>query len=369
MRYYLDHNASSPTLPSVRERMAELLADPPLNAGSVHREGQRARGLVERARRAIVDALGGGGTVVFTSGATEANNLVLRRLGPERALVTSRLEHPSVCRIAEYVEERGRDVGWVAHDGVGRPDLDDLARRADARTVVSLAAANNEIGNLNPIADIAALCRDAGALLHMDAAQVFGRRVFAPPEGVSAITVSAHKFGGPLGVGALWLAPDVSCEPLLLGGAQERGRRAGTENVVAIAGFEAAVRATDREAWSGLRSLRDAFELTLVSSVGAVVNGDPSARLPNTSNLSFPGAEAEALLAGLDLAGVAASAGSACTAGSIEASPVLTALGLSASRVDSAIRFSFGPGCVEDDLDDLVRRVVATVRSAGVGRE
>lgn len=360
-RIYLDHNACSPMTPAVVGALRAALDAPPCNAGSVHAEGQGARARLEHARRAVKQALGvRGGRVVFTSGATEANNLVLRGWQGDGALLTSTLEHPSVRVV---VEDLDREVRWLAHDAGGLLELDalDAAIAAGDLAGVSVMAANNELGTRNPIAAIAARCAAAGVPLHVDAAQVVGRLPFDVPDGVTAVTMSAHKCGGPIGVGALWMRDGFDVDALIRGGHQERGRRAGTEDVLGAIGMAAAFTHADHDAWAALAPVRDALERALVETLGCVVNG-AGPRLPNTSNLSFVGRDAEEVIQALDLAGIAVSAGSACTAGSIDVSPVIAALGLDDARTRSAVRISLGPEHVALDVAPLVDRISNALR-------
>ena len=344
MRTYLDHNATSPLRDDLRELTASLAMDPPANAGSLHREGQLARGMLERARRAVRAALGASdGSVTFVSGATEANNLVLLGLADGDVLVVSPLEHPSVRACAEAFAERGGEVRWLDHDGRGRIALAEVERSIRGASMVTLMAANNELGNVNPVAEVAALCRAEGCRFHVDAAQVVGRLPFVVAPGMTSVTVSAHKAGGPRGVGALWLAEGVGVRPRLVGGHQERGRRAGTEDVAAAVLLAQTLSGAVADAWQGLAGHRDRLQDALVAW-GGVVNGDVDARLPNTLNISFPGHPTEELIMALDLEGVAVSGGSACTAGSIDVSPVLEALGVPREVAESAVRLSLGPG-------------------------
>ena len=370
-RLYVDHNASSSLSEAARDAMRALLDAPIGNPGAIHKSGQRARSLVERARRSVAKRLGqSGGRLVFTSGATEANNLAFEAAlqGPG-AVITSRLEHPSVVACAERAQANGRALHFVSNDAQGRLELESLRGLLDAQPValVSVMAANNELGNLNNISEIAAMCEVArsentGAVaLHIDAVQVFGRVPSPVPAAASFVTVSGHKFGGPKGVGALWVRGGGAARPILIGGHQERGWRAGTENVLAIHGFGAACDADHIPAWAALAAVRDRFEAE-AQRFGAIVNGASESRLPNTSNVSFPGCDAEELLMALDLAGVECSAGSACTAGSVDVSPVIAALGLDDSRTRSALRFSFGPGHSEADALELARRVADVVK-------
>ncbi|MFT5993392.1 MAG: cysteine desulfurase, partial [Bradymonadia bacterium] len=231
MREYLDHNATSPLSDEARERLREHLDTPLANPGSVHAEGQRARGLLERARRTTLQRLGKpGGRVVFTGGATESNNMVLQSaVSRGDHVLSSRLEHPSVVEPLRHAK-----VTWLAHDSSARWDLDALDAALDDCGLVSLIWGNNELGTLNPIDVVAERCLKKGVPLHIDAAQVFGRLPVVVPKGVSTMTLCAHKAGGPIGVGALWIAEDAVAPKLVVGGHQERGTRAGTEDVARI---------------------------------------------------------------------------------------------------------------------------------------
>jgi len=357
--YYLDHNAASPILPAVAAAMQGFLEEPWGNPSSVHQAGQHARGLIERARRTLEETCGfpPGGTLIFTSGATESNAMILSGWQGVGAIVSSPLEHPSVrLLLTEMASEKRREVRWVRHDEHGRIDLEHLASLLPGAGLVSLMWANNELGNWNDIGAIGALCQRAGVLFHSDAAQVLGRYASRPLLGIDALTLSAHKAGGPSGIGALWLKNKSICPPLYIGGHQERGKRPGTENLLAICGWEALLRSQSPYDWDNLASIRDTLESALVERCGAVVNGDRERRMAHTANLSFPGIEAEALVMALDLSGVAVSTGSACTAGSVEVSPVLDVLGVANERVNSAIRISLGPGIIADDISEILAR-------------
>lgn len=343
-RLYLDHNATSPLRPAAAAILREMSACPvPLNPGSVHREGQQARAVLERARRTLLHALHAppGATLVWTGGATESNHLTLRATrGPVIAPPT---EHPSVTRALEALDGEGR-VLWrrwpVGTDGRLCPtSLQPLLAGAG---LVVVSAANNELGTLAPLEAIGRMCLNAGVPLHVDAAQAFGRMPWRWWPGITSVALGAHKAGGPVGVGALAMAPGTGVSPDLPGGHQERGRRPGTQDVLGAAAWAAVVAADEVERWEACRPVRDAFETALVGA-GAQLNASGEPRLPNTASVAFPGREAEELLMQLDLAGIAASAGSACTAGSIDPSPVLLALGLPEARVRGTVRFSFGP--------------------------
>jgi cysteine desulfurase len=305
------------------------------------------------------------GRLVFTSGATEANNIVLAPLGEGALVLSSKLEHPSVREPLEAAASRGADIRWIPNDREGSLDIEFVQRtlEATAVTLVAVMAANNELGTLNPVDAIAELCSIAEVDFHVDAVQAFGRTRWRPEVGVTSATVSGHKLRGPTGIGALWLREGQSVQPHTLGGHQERGLRPGTENVLGAIGFAAAVEHVDD--WSVAERARGAFESALLEGLDAQRNGMTERRLPNTSNLSFAGCEAEELLMALDLAGVACSAGSACTAGSIDVSPVVEALGLGPERARSALRFSFGPQDTEAfavEAAARIREVVARIR-------
>lgn len=367
---YLDHNASSPLRATLRAHLREALEAPPVNPGSVHQEGQRARALLENARRRVRRALGGGGSgrVVFTGSATEANALALHRTGP---VACSRLEHPSV--LAPVQERPAPERLWLEHDAHGAPCLPATPPLKGTQLVAMLA--NNELGVRSPIEAFATYAREHGLALHVDAAQVVGRWAWEIPSGVTSVTLSAHKAGGPVGIGALWFAEGHEAPPMLSGGHQERGARAGTENVLFADAWGALLHAGPDPAWSELEGVRDAFEAAMIEQLGAVANGVDAAsgessdvaeanRIPNTSNLSIPGIDAETALMALDLDGICASAGSACTAGSIDPSPTLRALGLEGWRLHNALRFSFGPEHAGEDGAALAARVIATLERA-----
>lgn len=354
---YLDHNATAPLRPEAREAMLAAL-DAVGNPSSVHRFGREARRLVE-AGRAQVAALAGvaPAQIVFTAGATEANALALTGLG-RRQILTSAIEHDSALA---WVTDR------VPVGGDGRVDLDALDRMLAAGAepaVVSVMAVNNETGVIQPVAEAAAVARRHGALVHCDAVQAAGR-IALPAVGteVDALSLSAHKLGGPQGIGALVLRDGLPLAPLLRGGAQEGRRRAGTENVAGIAGFGAAAAAVaGRTEMPRIAALRDDLERRLVAE-GAVVLGAGAPRVANTSCVAMPGVTAETQVAALDLAGVAVSAGSACSSGKVRRSHVLEAMGLPAELAESAIRISLGPATDAASVDrcvaawsDLARR-------------
>ena len=368
MRVYLDHNASAPLRTEARDAMRAAL-DVVGNPSSAHREGVRARSLVERARADVAALIGAvPAEIVFTSGATEANNLALR--GSARGtLVTTAIEHASV---RETARERG-DVVTVGVDAAGCVASDAVVaacRRGTA--LVSIGLANGEVGSVAPVGEIAAALAGRGIVVHTDAAQAAGRLpIDVARLGVDLLSVSAHKLGGPTGVGALYVRRGVALRPELTGGPHERDRRAGTENVAGIAGFGAAARTARAELGDStdrMRALRDRLWQGITAALpDAVLNGPASEpRLPNTLNVSIPGIAGESLLVLLDLAGVAASLGSACAAGAPEPSHVLRAMGRSETDARNGLRLSLGPTTTANDVAyviDVLPRVVAQIRA------
>ncbi len=321
MRYYLDANANEPLRPEAREAVLAALGAAG-NPSSVHEEGRVARRLLEGARETVAGRFGGlPEHLVFTSGATEANALALYALGQERAVVVAATEH-------EFVHANAPEARVLPVDRSGIADLAALEPMlAEAPALVCLMLGNNETGTVQPVAAAAVLCRRHGAVLHVDAVQAAGRiPVDLAALGAHSVALSSHKLGGPQGAGALLLAADAPLpRPLIRGGGQERGRRGGTPALPAIAGFAAAVRALGDAEW--LSALRDQAERA-AAAAGAVICGAGTARLPNTTCLALPGVRADAQVIALDLAGIAVSAGAACSSGKVASSHVLEAMGL-----------------------------------------
>lgn len=346
---YLDHNATSPLRPVAFDAMVEALRSGG-NPSSVHCIGRSARAIVEKARRraaALVGALPA--EVVFTSGGTEANNLALNGAGRRRVLVSS-VEHDSVLKAATNVE-------IVPVDGNGIVDLGALQRmlaRPHDPALVSVMFANNETGVMQPVADVVRVARAAGALVHCDAVQGAGKiPVDVHGLGVDYLSISAHKLGGPTGVGALIVCAGAPLVPDRIGGGQENNRRAGTENVAGIAGFGAAAEA----AADGLdvAVMRDRLEAALLSiAPAACVFGSGAARLGNTTCISMPGVKAETQVMALDLAGICVSAGAACSSGKVTRSPVLLAMGVDPAVADTAVRISLGWNSQPQDIERLI---------------
>ena len=346
---YLDWNATSPLRPQAAAAMSAMLSRCG-NPSSVHRWGRAARQTVERARAAVGALLGvPPDGVIFVSGGTEANHLALLGCGRERVLVSA-VEHDSVLRAV-----RGAERIPVDHDGVVvLKTLDNLLAADPRPALVSVMLANNETGVLQSLAAIAAIARAHGALLHCDAAQAAGKMALdAAAIGADLVSLSAHKLGGPPGIGALVITGDLELAPLLRGGGQERGRRAGTENLAGIAGFAAAAANAAQEivVYERVRSLRDALEAG-ISAIApeAVVLGAAVPRLPNTAAIGMPGVAAETQVIALDLDGVMVSAGSACSSGKVGPSHVLEAMGVGPDLVGSTIRVSLGWSSSEADV-------------------
>ncbi len=361
-RTYLDYNATAPLRPEVQDAMVAAFACCG-NPSSVHAEGRAARALIETAREKVASLAGARPEeVIFTSGGSEANALALAaQAGHAWQCYLSAVEHPSVLAGGRFYPESTTRIP-VTKDGV--IDLKVLARELAKhhlggwRPFVSLMAANNETGAIQPVAEAAELVHAADGLLHSDAVQLAGKlKIDFDGLGADMISLSAHKIGGPKGVGALIVREGVSVEPLIKGGGQEQRRRAGTENVAGIVGFgvaaELAAAEVDRAA--EVAALRDALEREVRAvAPDAVVFSSGVPRLPNTSAIAVPGTRAETLVIGLDLAGVAVSAGSACSSGKVEASHVLTAMGMAPEVVQGAIRVSLGLGTDTADIERFV---------------
>lgn len=376
---YLDHAATTPVHPEVAEAMAPFLGEKFGNPSSLHRFGRMVRQAVDEAREAIAESLGvHPGELIFTSGGTEADNLALfgaawaaRERGKGNHVVTSAVEHHAVLETCAFLEKLGFRVTYVPVNRHGEVDLDALAAAlTDDTVLVSVMMGNNEVGTRQPIETIGALARERGVWFHTDAVQAMTLEpIDCRVLPVDLLSISAHKLNGPKGIGALYAAKEVPLEPLLHGGFQERRRRGGTENVAGIVGFQAAVRLLRRtlpERTAEYRRLRETMLRELTDRLGReriVVNGHPERVYPHILNVSFPGVDNETLLIRLDMAGVAASSGSACTAGSLQPSHVLRAMGLEETLVRSAVRFSFGYGTTQEDVMEAARIVADAVQS------
>ena len=341
---YLDANATTPLLPEVLEAMLPWLRDGFANPSGSYAAGKLARKAIDQARGQLAQLIGAdAGEIIFTGGGTESVNTALHsldRLAGQGTAVVSAIEHSAVLR---YVESLTREVARVPVTSGGRLDLDAFAASLDGAAYVSLMAANNETGVIQPLREAAALARERGLPVHSDAIQAVGKTPLDVRElGVDLLSISAHKFHGPKGVGALFVREGLRFKSLLEGGGQEAGRRSGTENTAGIVAMGAAASAMMRDSKEPVSEMRDAFEAAVLSEIsGASVNGDLAHRLPNTSHLSFDQCDAAGLLILLDEAGVACSAGSACMTGKQRPSHVQLAMGISESRAKSSLRFSF----------------------------
>ena len=375
MRAYFDHNATTPPAPEVIEAVMSALRDDFGNPSSVHHFGQRAKALLDDARSAVAELISAEpGDVVFTSGGTESDNMALRgaaeaaeAAGSRRHIVASAIEHEAVLNTVKALTRRGWSSTLLPVDRSGVVAPSALAAAITPQTaIVSVMQANNEIGTIQPIADLAAIAHEHGAIFHTDAVQSVAKiPVDVRALGVDLLALSAHKFNGPKGAGALWIRRGTRIVSTMTGGKHERNRRGGTENVPGIAGLGVAARLARsklKTETARIASLRDRLEQGVLARVsGTVVNGDVSTRVPNTTNISFDGVEAESLLIALDLEGFAVSTGSACSSGTLEPSHVLRAMGLPAHRTQNSIRFSLGLGNTEAQVDALLERLPAVV--------
>jgi cysteine desulfurase len=376
---YLDHAATTPMLPEAVE--AYLAASRTVgNASSLHAAGRQARRRVEEAREQVAGALGARPSeVIFTAGGTESDNLAVKGIfwarsaaEPARTrVVAGSVEHHAVLDAVGWLEaHEGATVSWLPVDELGRVSPDALAGVLDDDVALVTAMwANNEVGTVQPVVELAALTAPRGVPYHTDAVQAVGQvPVDFAASGAAALTVSGHKLGGPVGVGALLLGRDVACVPLLHGGGQERDVRSGTLDVPGIVAFATAVEASVKaqEAFAcRVGALRDELiERVRAAVPDAVLNGDPVDRLPGNAHFSFPGCEGDALLLLLDAAGVACSTGSACSAGVAQPSHVLLAMGADEDRARSSLRFTLGHTSTSDDIDELVAALPAAVERA-----
>jgi cysteine desulfurase len=365
-RYYFDHNATTPIAPAVREAVLQALDEAWANPSSIHQDGQRARRIYEQSRARVAAFLGcAAKDLVFTSGGTEAANLAI--LGAVRGdlrtrkhVLTTAVEHPSVLETCAQLEREGVAVTYLHPNRHGAIDPEVFRRQLRSDTVLaSVMHANNETGAVHQIAALAALAREAGVLFHSDGVQAAGKLDFTPASSpVDLYSVSAHKLNAPKGCGALYVRPGVQLQPVVFGGKQERGRRAGTESVTLAAAFGVAV-GLDRP---DLSALRDRLERGILARVPDThVNAAAGARLPNTTNIRFQGISAESLVIALDLRGFAVSTGAACSSGSVEPSHVLLAMGLTPAEARSSIRFSLGLGNTAEQVDLLIEAVSLSV--------
>ena len=368
-RIYLDHAATTPVSQTVLEAMLPFFSECAGNASSVYGTGREARKAVEKARRQTAAAIGAEpGEILFTGCGSESDNLAVKGTAfamqsRGRHIITTAIEHPAVLNTCAWLGKHGFEITYITPDPEGRIDPEKVLGAVREDTVlISVMAANNEIGTIEPVAAIGAAARERGIVFHTDAVQAVG----AIPVAVNAwnadlLSLSAHKFNGPKGAGALYVRRGTRIDPLIHGGEQERGLRAGTENVPGIVGLgqaieEAALSLEENAAKT--KALRDRLTEGILSAVpGAALNGPKEGRLPNNCSVSFSRIDGEALLLRLDLAGIAASSGSACTAGSQETSHVLKAVGLTEELAKGSLRLTVGPENTEEEIDETVRAV------------
>lgn len=359
---YLDYNATAPVRPTIAAAMTELMGLP-LNTSSVHGMGRQAKKLLEDARARVAQAVSAfPNEVLFTASATEANNMVLRAYAADRALLVSAIEHPSVGKLGRAL---GADTVPVDAQGVVKLDALEakLAALGEGKALISVMLANNETGVIQPLAEIVAIARRYGALVHSDAVQALGK---IPLDwgllGLDMLTISGHKAGGPIGAAALLIRNDLPIKPMLVGGGQELGRRAGTSNIAAIHALgllaEEVAGCPEAAQWA---AWRDMLEADLVAA-GGIAHGTGAARLPNTLNITMPGVGSDTQLITLDLAGFAVSAGSACSSGKVEPSPVLLAMGVSEAAAQQSLRISFGWATQKEEIDRFAEAWKATYR-------
>lgn len=377
-RIYLDHTATTPLDPRVLEAMLPYFSESFGNASSVHSYGRQAKSVLEKSRETIARAIGAEpGEIFFTSGGTESDNFAIRgvahaaRKKGKNHLVTSKTEHHAVLEPCEYVMEEGYQVTFLPVDESGLVTAGDVeGALSDATSLVSIMLANNEVGTIYPIKEIAQIAHGRGAVVHTDAVQALGKiPINVDDLGVDLMTLSAHKTYGPKGIGALYVRRGTDLEPLMQGGGQERGKRPGTENVPLAVGFAKAVELAveNREAESTrLRALRDRLESEIrLNFPEAIINGHPTNRLPHILNISFDSnkvaLEGEMLLMNMDLKGIAITSGSACTSGSMQPSHVLLAMGRDPKTAKATLRFAFGKANTAEDVAYVVESLRAVL--------
>lgn len=366
-RVYLDNNATTRVRPEVFEAMLPYFSDIYGNASSVHAFGREARGAVDRARAQVAALFGAASPeeVIFTAGGTESDNFAIKGVAEAlRAkgnhIITCSIEHSAVLKACGYLEKAGCAVTYVGADTYGVIKLDELKSAITDKTVlITVMYANNEVGTIEPVAEIARIAKGRGITFHTDAVQAFGKIPFdVKALGADLISVSGHKIYGPKGIGALYVKKGTKIVPQMHGGSHEMHKRAGTENVPGIVGFGEAAELAQKEIAAGpqkIGELRDSFYAALTARIPHVtLNGHPTERLPNTLNVGFKYLEGESIVLNLDLEGIAASTGSACTSGSLEPSHVLTGMGVDPADAQGSIRFSLGRETTKEDIDYVV---------------
>jgi cysteine desulfurase len=375
-RIYLDYNATTPVKPEVLEEMLPYFSEEFGNPSSLHIYGQRARIAIDTARERVASSLGcASHEIIFTSGGTESDNLAiygyigkLAESGKQKLhVITSAIEHNAVLKACRHLESRGVEVTYLSVNGEGIVDTEALKSSIKENTVlVSIMAANNEIGTIQPLGDIVQISHEKGVPVHADAVQAFGKIPLNVKElGIDMLSISGHKFYGPKGSGALYLRRGLQLEAFVRGGAQERGMRGGTENIPAIVGLgkacETAISSL-QENFTRERMLRDRLQISIMKNIKNVrINGDFEKRIPNTLSVGFSGIEAEALAVRLDIEGISVSTGSACSSGASQVSHVLKALRVPVEFLGSAIRFSIGQKNTSSQIDHAASTTAAIV--------
>jgi cysteine desulfurase len=377
-RVYLDHAATTPTDPEVVKTMSPYFTEVFGNPSSIHSFGQEAKAAIESARESIAGLIGANlEEIVFTSGGTEADNFALKGVAfanenKGNHIITTSIEHHAVIEPCKFLEKRGFKVTYLPVDKYGLVDLDDVERAIDDKTIlISVMHANNEIGTIEPIAEIGRIAKERGIYFHTDAVQTLGHLPIDVDElNVDLLAMSGHKLYGPKGVGALYIRKGTRIISILHGGEQERRRRASTENVPGIVGFGKAIEIAEREMEEEIKrltTLRDRLIKSILEKIDySQLNGHPTQRLPNNVNVSIEFIEGESMLLNLDLAGIAASTGSACSSSSLEPSHVLLALGLTHELAHCSLRFTLGRQTTPEDIDyvlEVLPKVVSKLRA------
>lgn len=377
-KIYLDHNATTPVRPEVFEAMKPFLTEKWGNPSSIHWAGRMARGYVDEAREKVASLIGADpAEIIFTSCGSESNNLAIKGVvayheKKGKHIITTKVEHPAVLETCRYLEKKGCSVTYLSVDRYGMVDLDEYRKAFRNDTVlVTVMMANNETGTIFPIKEMATIAKERGVLFHTDAVQAAGKVSIDVNElGVDMLTISGHKIYAPKGIGALYVRKGVRLDNLIHGGHQERGRRAGTENVAGIVAIGTAAELVKKElpeVASRVKRLRDKLENGLKERISDVqVNGHPEKRVPTTLNMSFFYIEGESILLHLDMEGIAASSGSACTSGSLEPSHVLLAMNIPPENAHGSVRFSLGKDTTEDEIDyvlEVLPPIVERLRS------
>ncbi len=376
-KIYLDHNATTPVHPEVVKEMLPYYTEIYGNASSFHQFGQQARKAVEEAREKVADFIGAkSGEIIFTGGGTEADNFAIKGIAyanqaKGKHIITSSIEHHAVLNSCKYLEKQGFRITYFPVDKYGLINPEDVKKAIEDETIfISIMHANNEMGTIEPIAEVGKIAKEKGIYFHIDAVQSAGKIPLKVDElNVDLVSLSGHKIYGPKGIGVLYIRKGTKIQPLIHGGHHEKNKRAGTENVPGIVGLAKAieiVRITMEEETVRLTNLRDRLWVRINEKIEDVfLHGHERERLPNTLNLSFEGVEGEAIILDLDMKGIAVSTGSACTSGTLEPSHVLKAMGVNPQVAQGAIRFSLGEDNTQEDIDyvaDILSGIISRLR-------